>query len=264
MHKGHPWLPAHLTEHGEAIAALMEQGKGDHVIAEALGISRFKVRVLMKHIRERPAERWPEPVDAPFQFDDLGDTGRVWSRKGSPIRTVDELLEAAEVDLDVWRPYDGVVGTWGGMAKMKAPDGSDEIVQLTNHKVSVKLERRFDVGLRPPAILPRRGSTNPVAKTADLVTTLFIPDMQAGFRWNEHRTYLDPLHDRGVLDCAVQLAERLQPDTIVFLGDMLDFAALSLKFPRPPSLRGCDKPAIWELHWWIAQFRQACPSSTLR
>jgi len=55
----------------------------------------------------------------------------------------------------------------------------------------------------------------------------------------------------------------VRPEIIVLLGDMLDLAPWSTRFPRKPEFRQTTQPAIDELHWWLAEIRNASPSSKI-
>ena len=90
-----------------------------------------------------------------------------------------------------------------------------------------------------------------------------MPDLQLGYAWRDRYTYLDPMHDRTAMDAVVSMARSMQPDIVVLLGDMLDLAPWSTRFPRKPEFRQTTQPAIDELHWWLADLRSACQSSKM-
>ena len=76
-------------------------------------------------------------------------------------------------------------------------------------------------------------------------TVLVIPDSQNGFRGNQ------TLHDRGAWEAAVVLAQMVQPDYLVLLGDMLDFSTLTKKFRTEADLVGKMGHTIEETKWWL-------------
>jgi hypothetical protein len=57
--------------------------------------------------------------------------------KSQTIKTVDQAIEAAKVDLNVWELDRGTVGAWQTPMKI-----NDEVVQVTNYQVKVKLKTR--------------------------------------------------------------------------------------------------------------------------
>ena len=86
-------------------------------------------------------------------------------------------------------------------------------------------------------------------------TVLVLPDSQNGFRGDK------PLHDRNVWEAAVRLAESVQPDYVVLLGDMVDFSTLTRKFRTEADLVGKMGQTIAETRWWLRRLRDASPSS---
>ena len=89
-------------------------------------------------------------------------------------------------------------------------------------------------------------------QVADPDVTLVIPDSQNGYRWVDRHQRLEPLHDRRAWDIAVQVAALLKPARIVLLGDMVDYAEGSKRWPVTPDLRATTQPTIEELHWWLS------------
>jgi hypothetical protein len=173
------------------------------------------------------------------------------------IRTLDQLLAAAEVDRDEWTVEEWKANTWA--SAMKGKDGEPVVVRLWQVKARL-LPRRLPISsvisITP---LPRQ---KPRATQARDVC-LFVPDTQHGFRWTAGHQRLRPMHDRAACDLAIQCAQVLQPATIVLLGDHLDLAEWSTKYPRPPEHIETTEPAARELHWFLAQLRLACPSARI-
>jgi hypothetical protein len=166
------------------------------------------------------------------------------------IRTLDQLLDAAGVEADEWSVKSYDVSKW---------DQGDRQM----FSVKAKLDKRPEwaaggvsaVAAKP---IPHVSDINNVAAT----TALIIPDSQNGYLRSEYGK-LTPLHDRKAWDVCVAMAKATKPETIIMLGDMLDLAPWSLKYPRDPSLRYTTKPSLAELHWWIAQLRLASPGSRI-
>jgi len=57
--------------------------------------------------------------------------------KSQTIKTVEQGLAAAEVDMDIWDLERGTVGTWNTTLKI-----NDEVIQVINYKVSIKLKAK--------------------------------------------------------------------------------------------------------------------------
>lgn len=82
-------------------------------------------------------------------------------------------------------------------------------------------------------------------------TALVVPDMHCGYRGTE------PLHDPRALDLALQVARRLHPEEVILLGDNLDLAAFSMKFPSTPDLRQTTQRSLDTLRAWLVRLRLA-------
>lgn len=180
---------------------------------------------------------------------------RVLTGKG--IRSLEDLLAAAGVNEDEWFVAKKVVNKWDALAKGDEP-GTSRVVEM--HQVKAWLERRpqFFIKEVSPVQAIRRA---PSVQTDPIQTALIIPDSQHGFRRARNGSLI-PLHDRSACDVAVQAARLLAPDTIVLLGDMLDFAGLS-SFTKEPDLRFLIQPALIELHWFLQSIRLAAPQSRI-
>lgn len=187
-------------------------------------------------------------------------TMEVNARGQGLVKNVDDLARVSEMDLDEWRVADHSVNTW--TTAIKGDDGVPQIVR--NWQVKARLERRMIeasawgvVRAGPP--MPR---VMPATERADRVA-LLVPDSQHGFRWSADRRKLLPMHDPIACDAVTQVAAAMQPDEIVLLGDMLDLAEWSTKFPRPMDLRDTSQASLYALHHWIAELRAACPSARI-
>jgi hypothetical protein len=175
------------------------------------------------------------------------------------VRNLDDLLVQSQTDTDDWRVIDHKVNTW--TTPLKGSDGTPKIVR--NWQVSARLERRLiapgEIGVTAAAPMPREAPAEAVADR----TALLIPDSQHGFRWSPDRRRLIPMHDRAACDAVLRVAALAQPDEIVLLGDMLDLAEWSTKYPRPMDLRDTTQATLHALHWFIATLRATVPSARI-
>ena len=170
---------------------------------------------------------------------------------GYRIRTLDGLLSAADVDPERWGVESFKVNTYEAQA------AGGGVLQLWQVKATLRERAAWLWQPVEPA------KTYPAPDVSDPRTTLVIPDSQNGYRWVEDMRRLEPLHDRRAWDLAVQIAKRAQPDRIVLLGDMVDFAEGSKRWPVSQDLRATTQPTIEELHWWLARLRAACPDAAI-
>ena len=181
------------------------------------------------------------------------------SSKGQRIRTLDQLLVAAEVDQAKWVVRSFKVNTWE--VASKGSSGGVEVTPVWQVKASLEPKHLMDARPVIPTKVIKRKPPKPRRK--GILRALFIPDSQHGFRWTNDFKYLDPLHDRKAIDAAVQLAQAFQPDVIVMLGDMADLAPWSTRWPAQPDMRQTTQPTLAELHWQLKQFRLACPRAQM-
>tara|TARA_R110002020_G_scaffold128580_8_gene288199 strand:+ start:565 stop:1986 length:1422 start_codon:yes stop_codon:yes gene_type:complete len=176
--------------------------------------------------------------------------------RGQRIKTLPQLLDAAEVDLNKWR-----VSSWRANSWEQASRGQKGVEITTLHQVKANLELKLSAQHRPaPKIVIKHKPRK--LKKAQYRKAMYIPDSQCGFKWDSRFSKLTPLHDRVAFDAIIQFAEQWQPDQIVLLGDMADLGCWSLRFPSDNSLRQTTQPTIDELGWWLARLRAAVGEST--
>tara|TARA_Y100000310_G_scaffold225934_1_gene228000 strand:+ start:757 stop:1941 length:1185 start_codon:yes stop_codon:yes gene_type:complete len=170
------------------------------------------------------------------------------------VKSLDDLLKQANVDRKHWRVTKWIANKWESLGKngstvplwqvkawlQRVPEWAHQIIEPVKH-----LPRK-----------PSRGSEH------GLKRALIIPDSQNGYKVNRRTQEHIPLHDRRAWDIAVQAAQRLQPDEIILLGDMLDLAPFG-KYSTEPSLHYTTTPTLLELHWWLGQLRLAAPSAKI-
>ena len=207
---------------------------------------RKKKRKRGKKIKATAPEQEKSIVDSV----ESAQSGGVWTINSTGrIHTLDQLMERANVDQKRW-----YVETWRANA-YEAQRSGGGIVQLWQVKAS--LRERPEWMWKP--VQPRK-KFKKVTLTKPEVT-LVIPDSQNGYRWIKNHQRLEPLHDRRAWDVAVQVAAQIKPDRIVLLGDMVDFAEGSKRWPVTPDLRATTQPTIDELYWWMLKLREECPDA---
>jgi len=172
------------------------------------------------------------------------------------VRTLDDLLDRADVDTDVW-----CVSTWEASTyetTIRQDDGAPLVVPMM--RVKAKFSRRPDADLPDLSTLPAapRAESAPV----DDDVMLHLPDSQHGFVRDDSGA-LVPLHDRRAWAVAVEAARAMQPAVIHLCGDMLDLAAWSLKYPQQRGHVDTTGPTLEALHGDIRALRQASPGSRI-
>lgn len=167
------------------------------------------------------------------------------SSNGPDIRTLEDLLKAARVDLTKWRVSTWRSNTWAG-----------------NWQVRANLERIPEFLTCIKEVTIRREPTKP-RKPGQKNRTATVADMHGGYDWDFRTRELTPWHDEVAAELELQWLIREQPDDIVLNGDLIDFAPLSTKFKRSPEQRYTVQPALEWLHGWLVRLRRGCPRARI-
>ncbi len=276
----------------EQIVAARRCSKGHswNAIARHLGRRKEAVRSAYRH-RPGSVKVVPCPIctDGPSR-DEEAPEGTTWEEHGNRaeatstderITSLDQLLEAAKVDLDTWQVQDWGVKKWEVGAKVEVGHLDFDSGRITGHldkqgigieplwSVWVRFIRRVPVAISP-AIQPVACDWYPIpclapseADCTGVQRGLLLPDPHFGYLRDVRSGKLTPLHDRQALDLAVQLASELAPDHVVVLGDLLDLAMFSDKFAARPEFYWATQPAILEAHHWLRQLRDAVPDARI-
>lgn len=86
--------------------------------------------------------------------------------------------------------------------------------------------------------------------------TILAGDAQIGFRGDE------PFHDETAMDLFQQAVRDLQPDNVVFTGDMIDLPAMS-RFEQRSDWQQTTQAAIDRYHSFLAQTRANAPNARI-
>jgi len=215
-----------------------------------------------------------------IEFEQDGNTATARGYSTRRITTLDDLIEVCKIDLDVWEIPKARVNKWevgAKVAKKSLVWENGEIVEgfiddpgkLTIEplfQVEAHLVKRNPVPLEP-VVSPVRISPKSLKRIppvwATNNNTLILADPHFGFARDEMTGELIPFHDRRALSIAIQVAQDIQPETIVIVGDLADLAEFSDKFARGPELYRTTQPAIKEGTWFLAQLRLACPHARI-
>ena len=178
------------------------------------------------------------------------------------IKTMEDLIRECKVALEKWTITDGGLNKW----EVGAKNAKKEIVVEPLFQVRLKLERSIGNMLLPARGLPvgpaviagGPGWTEPGVKSA-----LFLPDFQIGYEWNEDFTYLKPFHDRQAIDVALQLAQDMQPNEIIILGDFLDLPPFGKFSAGRYKYVNTTQAAIEEGYCILRDLRERCFKSRI-
>lgn len=247
-------------------------------LAKKYGVSKRTVFYWKARLRESgklPQQRGQLPSNLQ-EWEEEGNYGEAISVSPT-IRSVDQLVDACGIDLNDWTIIESGHKKWDVGAKLKTgklkwKDGHIVEGNLEYGGIGVQDLWSVWLRLRKKDLTPITPTIQPVscpvtfrptakARTGAVMSSLIWTDPQFGYLWEKGR--LVPFHDREVLDLWLQAAAMLQPDRIDILGDWFDVPGFSV-FLQDPSTYNTFQPAILEAHWWLRQFREACPNTEIR
>jgi len=178
------------------------------------------------------------------------------------IKTLEDLIEASDIDLDIWKVTSWKSNKWSTPVKI-----GNQISQVDNFQVKASLSKHVLSPTEFEPLKPIEIQTSPLPRTYDgdveINKALILSDAQIGFIRDFNTDKLRPMHDRDALSIALQVAEEAQPHQIIFNGDMLDLSDWSDKFIQSPEFSFLLQKAVIELGWWIAQFHNKVPNAKI-
>jgi hypothetical protein len=147
------------------------------------------------------------------------DYGHVSVAASSSIKTPEELVERAGIDLTVWEPHDPSVRKWDTVLKV-----DEEPVVVPLFYVSVKLRKRWEATDLPRPVVLK--VTRPMLRQPSVGPFASVHYSDIHF----------PFHDEKALNILYQVLDYVKPGMTVDHGDTLDCAEIS-KYPKDPFTR---------------------------
>lgn len=187
-----------------------------------------------------------DAADAPEVTGNVADV-TVKYPHGRPVRGIERLMRDHEMAPDEWEIESVTVNEWPTTIA-----GDDGVIYVNNFQAKARLSRKerqpqyervqpVSVDAPPPPDVESMSKRRPDGwKTA-----LIVMDRQTGHRRDEQSWTYQTIHDREAIDLAVQVAALAQPEVIVDVGDVLDFAGVS-SYVGTPDLKRSLQPAICE------------------
>lgn len=220
----------------------------------------------------------------PYKFRETGrNTGElVYAYEICPegaIKTLDQILEEAKVDLSVWKVDRYLINKWPVGAKAEKKDitwkdgrivdgyvKSDGLTVAQLWQVKVWLVRIEPEPIRPVVQPIACGYEYEIpADPLDhsVRRSVIVADLHVGFRKLPLQLKTEPLHDPAVLDIALQIFKYCRADRLDVLGDILDMPDVTDKFLRMPEYTNLLQPAIEDAHRWLRRARDINPSARI-
>jgi hypothetical protein len=200
--------------------------------------------------------------------------------KGYRIKTLEQLIEVCEIDLENWIMQRHKINTWEVGAKVVNKDLEYVDGKATGHikakgltietlyQVTAWLIRKEPIALKP-LISPVSIDLSKIKplklkRTDNIKRAIVLPDTQFGFYRSLRTAKLTPFHDRAALDVALQIAQAHYIDQTIMLGDLMDLADWQDRYARSPNMYWTTQPAAIEATWWLAQFKAATDGEEMK
>lgn len=253
---------------GEELYRLNKTGQSYANIAQQYNLTRGTVAGMIDR-HKKTLNQSEIPLGRKTEFVQSGN--EAVAESVGRIKTLDQLIEACAIDLENWKIDRYTVNKWevGRKASTKDLTYEDGIINgsvFDNGGINVEplyqvkawLSKINPEPIRPvlkPIYISVKSISTKQKHDRSLSAALIVPDTQFGFSRDIYSGKLTPFHDRFAINSVLKIAEKYNPETIVFLGDIVDWSGWSDKFIRLPEFYFTSQPALIEASWVMAQFR---------
>jgi hypothetical protein len=246
-------------------------------IGKTLDISPERARNIYRALKGR-MNRNPGETKEKLEVKEISVNEKQVTYQGPQIKTIEQLVIAAEVDLDVWEVVRPKINKWDGYRANKEKDIVFEKGIATGYtkdygglyiaplfQVQFSLERKVRLPFEPfisKVYVQSKSRSVPHKGTGMLDMALVIPDTHFAFK-RSRSGKLEPLHDRLAISVVLQVAESFSFSKIILLGDNFDFPDLTRKFPVSPEFYQETQLALNEFGWFLGELRSANPDAEI-
>lgn len=194
---------------------------------------------------------------------------------GDEPMPLDTLLALYKVDESIWKVDRFLPNSWPLGAKLEEKDIEFVDGVMTGYvkssgEISTKRLYQSKAWLSRKELIPSKIPIHSIEvrirktktrrpKVAKLKQVLVLPDPQFGFLKEVNQTGAIPLHDRVALDAIQQVALEINPDSLVWAGDILDLSEWSTHFVLRPEFQMTTQAALIEAAWNIGNFVASFP-----
>jgi len=232
----------------------MREKISEYELARRTGLSRSVVHGALYYYKKKHDIRMSKSPGEPDTVVKESD-GELTIRHTSRIQSLEELIEAFDIDTDKWKVKSFIAEKWDS--------ATDELEKFLIRASFVERKELSDKPITPVEITVEIDEKVPKHVHRTLQRTMALFDLHVGFARNFRSGELVPFHSREALSVALEVAALSQPDTIVFGGDLLDMSEWSDKFILEPGFYFTTQNALLECAWWIGKFKQRCPNARL-
>jgi len=173
----------------------------------------------------------------------------------SHVKTLDELIEACEIDTDIWEIYKWLANKWDMTNKYGE--------RYQNWQVKAQMVRLKPINVFPelqPVHIDIKSIPRKEIRTDKPYRVMTIGDPHFGYD-KDLDGNLIPYHNEEVLSTALRIFEDGDFDCLVWAGDIIDCNEWSDKFIRMPEFVKTTQPALNEAAQWIARFIAVNPEA---
>jgi len=232
----------------------MREKISEYEIARRTGLSRSVVHGALYYYKKKHGIKTGTSPSVPDTV--IKETeGGLEIRYTSRIQSLEELIEAFNIDMDRWKVKSFIAEKWDSATN-----------ELEKFLIRASFEERKPLETKPITpitVCVEADKTAEKTGRRSMKHTMALFDMHVGFARNFRSGELVPFHSREAMSVALEVAMVAQPDTIVFGGDLLDMSEWSDKFVLEPGFYFTTQNALIECAWWIGKFKQQCPSADI-
>jgi predicted phosphodiesterase len=193
---------------------------------------------------------------------DRGRPEEIAKKANDRLGKIADLLERSGIDpADIGKVSAVKLSEWSAFHK---DDETGDAVITPMSGASIVLTPTWETGpqwqpidraSKVPVALPKPSKRKTKTKTA-----VILPDVQFGYRRDIDTAVLDPFHDEQAISAALKVVQTVDPDLIIHLGDLLDFANFG-KYEQEPGFALTVQPAIDRAHRYLAECAIASPNA---
>jgi len=216
-------------------------------------------------LKEPPKKPGPQPERS---YSEDGNTAQLATVIDREPRSLDDLLQACNIDPEEWHVESWTANVWEVGAKVGDSE-SQQLVAMPLYQVKAKLVRKVARAivteippLQPAHINVKPHKTKPL-KADGMRRCVVVPDIHVGFARDFGSGVHNPFHDRRVVDVYLQTIRQVRPHRVVILGDLLDLPDFSDKYLCSPEFYHTFQPTLYEAGWILSQIRAAAPEAEI-
>lgn len=167
-------------------------------------------------VEARRNDPLPSHPDENINWSEDDDSATLYVGASQQIRTAEDLIEAANVDLNKWEVTDSKVRTWSVPMKV---DGEPKVLQMWYVGINLKKPITERLPVRS-LVINAPNIKKKIAKTGS-ISSVHYSDCHF------------PHHDDRTLNILYQVLDDISPEIVVDHGDTLDCEQIS-KYPKDP------------------------------